>query len=54
MFDNIKAAIEYHKEFDENILCEPILVHFNNGRREDRNEKSTGLHRDCWVEVSNP
>ena len=32
-FDDIKASIEYHKEFDGNVMYESTFVRFQNGRR---------------------
>lgn len=48
--NDIKAAIEYHKEFDGNALCESDMINFHNGRRLEEGEYPPG--QPGWVEVS--
>jgi hypothetical protein len=48
-FNNIKAAIQYHQEFDENALCSEEEVFFQDGRRLGSDEHPTS--QDFWVEV---
>jgi len=50
-FENIKAAIEYHKGFDLDTICDRDDVFFQHGRRlESLHEMTIGA---CWAEVGN-
>ena len=48
-FANIKAAIEYHQEFDQNTLCNEEQVYFQDGRRLGSDQLPT--NNEFWVEV---
>jgi hypothetical protein len=49
--DDIKAAINYHKELDGKAICKWGSVSFYNGRRPEGGEYPPG--QPTWIEVSN-
>lgn len=46
--ENIRAAIEYHQRFNQQELCSPQLIYFQNGRIVPENERGGAV---CWMEV---
>jgi len=49
---NINAAVEWHKEFPRDTLCEYTLVNFQHGRQvEDLSRLTDGTF---WTEVDDP
>jgi len=50
-FPDVKAAIRYHQEFDENTECDHTLVYFQDGRQLESREFLNPKGQSSWVEV---
>ena len=46
--ENIRAAIEYHQRFNQQELCSPQSMYFQNGRQVPEDKRGDAI---CWLEV---